>query len=56
MRSNLSYQQASDKANRKAVEAFKKAQSEGARFIDCQDIARLVYEAEMKWYEGHANG
>lgn len=52
MRSNLSYEQASDKANRKAAEAFLKAQRQGAQFKDCQEVARLVYEVEMKWYEG----
>jgi hypothetical protein len=51
MRSNLPYQQASANANNKAVKAFNEAKANGAQFRDCQEVARLAYEAEMKYYE-----
>ena len=51
MRSNLTYQQASDNANRKSEKAFNEAKANGAQFRDCQDAARVAYEVEMKYYE-----
>jgi hypothetical protein len=52
MRSNLSYTQASQKANRVANAAFAKAELEGKSLEERQIAARSAYEAEMKWYEG----